>query len=273
MQRDAEFDPVKMTERFFTIIKSLSQFDETELRGSVKTLIGGRTDREICHLGLYYRAVANVETLLLLKSAREVQAIAMIARSLFENAVDSRLLAKVPDGIKKMIAYPDVEKLRSANKIIRFKQANPDAKVDVSIYQQFIDNDTARIDADRKALWPGVKNSDIQHWSLMSLPERAALLKAPFEQIYAVNYPQLSWFVHSGLTGIMNMKKEAFGTFAGVAFTLVSECYMVIMADVIDVLKVAKANAKIKEMMTLAKMLPFTAGAEQARALEAYLLR
>jgi hypothetical protein len=48
---------------------------------------------------------------------------------------------------------------------------------------------------------------------------------------------------------------------------------MVIMADVIDALKVAKANEKIKRMMTLAKMLPFTDGAEQARALEAYLLR
>jgi hypothetical protein len=197
----------------------------------------------------------------------------MIARSLFEIAVDSRLLGKVPGGIKKMIAYSDVEKLRSANKIIRFKQANPDAKLDVSIYQQFIDSDTARIDAERKALWPGVKNSDIRHWSLMSLPERAAVLKAPFEQVHAVNYPQLSWFVHSGLTGIVSVKKETFGTFAGVAFTLAAECYMVIMADVIDALKVAKANGKIKEMMTLAKMLPFTDGAEQARALEVYLLR
>jgi hypothetical protein len=71
MHTDADFDPVETTERFFTIINSLNQFDKTELRGILKTLIGEKTDREICYLGLYYRAVANIETVLLLKSARK----------------------------------------------------------------------------------------------------------------------------------------------------------------------------------------------------------
>jgi hypothetical protein len=43
MQPDADFDPVEMTERFFTIINSLNQFDKTELRGIVKTLIGEKS--------------------------------------------------------------------------------------------------------------------------------------------------------------------------------------------------------------------------------------
>lgn len=268
-----DFDPVEMTERFFTIIKSLNQFDKAHLRGVVNTLLGEKTDREICYLGGYYRAIANIETLLLLKSSKEFQIIAMIVRSLFEIAVDSRLLSKVTDGEKKMIAYSGAEKLRSANKIIAFKNANPDAALDVSIYQEFIDKESARIDAQCATLWPGVKSSDIQHWSRMKLPKRVAELKTPFEQIYAVNYPQLSWYVHSGLTGVINVKKETFGIFAGVAFTLAAECYSLIMTDVIDVLKLAKATEKIKEMMTLAKMLPFTNGAAQARALEAELLR
>jgi hypothetical protein len=58
-----------------------------------------------------------------------------------------------------------------------------------------------------------------------------------------------------------------------VAFTLAIESYMAIMADVIDVMKMTKAVERIKEMMKLAKMLPFTDGTEEARAIERYLLR
>ena len=48
MHPDADFEPVEMTERFFTVINSLNQFDKAELRGIVKMLIGEKTDREIC---------------------------------------------------------------------------------------------------------------------------------------------------------------------------------------------------------------------------------
>jgi hypothetical protein len=188
-------------------------------------------------------------------------------------AVDSRLLGREPKGVEKMICYSDLEKLRSANKVIRFKQEHPDAKLHVATYQEFIDAEKDRIEMARKALWPGVKNSEIQHWSCKRLPERVKDLGAPFEQIHAVNYPQLSWFVHSGLTGVLNMPKKAYRTFCGVAFTLAAETYMLIMADVIGVMKIGKAVEKITDMMTLAKMLPFTDGAEQARAVEAHLLK
>jgi hypothetical protein len=35
----SDFDPVEITERFFTMVKSLNEFDKAEIRGVVRTLI------------------------------------------------------------------------------------------------------------------------------------------------------------------------------------------------------------------------------------------
>src|SRR5580658_8512412 len=138
------FDAVEITERFFTVIKSLNEFDKAEVRGVIQTLIAP-TQRDICFTGNYYRAVANVETILTLKNVRDFQAVAMLARALFELAVDIRLINAIPDSVKKMITFTDVEKLRSARRIVSFKSANPSAQVDATIYDQYVAGNAARI--------------------------------------------------------------------------------------------------------------------------------
>jgi hypothetical protein len=112
----------------------------------------------------------------------------------------------------------------------------------------------------------------VAHWSASKLEKRIEKLGAPFTQIYAVNYPQLSWYTHSGMTGILNLEKESFRMLAGVAFTVMAETYMIVLATVIKHFQIDKANEKITDMMTLAKMLPFTEGSAQADELQRALL-
>jgi len=264
------FDPEETVERFFTVIKSLNEFDQLEVRGMIQTLLS-RSRRDLCFLGSYYRAVGNIESTLSLKALRDFQAIAMLARSLFEIAVDITLAAQTPDCETKIIAFVDLEKLRSARKIVEFKTANPVVNVDATTYQDFIDNNTSRIATEAKALWPR-NYQNVAHWSALKLEKRIETLGAPFTQIYAVNYPQLSWYVHSGMTGILNLEKDSFRMLAGVAFTIIAESYMLVLAAVIKYFQIDKANDKILDMMTLAKMLPFTDGAAQAEELRRALL-
>lgn len=107
------FDPVEITERFFTVVKSLNEFDKAEVQGVIRTLIAP-TELDICFTGNYYRGVANIETLLSLKNLKHFQAVAMLARALFELAVDISLIKVVPDSVGNMLTFTDVEKLRSA---------------------------------------------------------------------------------------------------------------------------------------------------------------
>ncbi len=265
------FDPVETAERFLTVIKSLNEFDKAEVRGVVQTLLSP-TQRDLCFTGNYYRGVANVETVLTLKRVSDFQAIAMLARALFEFAIDIKLINVVSDSVTKILTFTEVEKLRSARRIVAFKRSNPSAQVNAAIYEEYIKTQGSRIGAERAKLWPGVKNSDLRHWAHLNLAERVDLLKGEFEELHAVNYPQLSLYVHSGMTGIVNLDKESFRALAAVAFTVILKSYIILMTAVIDEFKITSANEKIKEKMTLAKMLPFTDGQGEANALAQAIL-
>src|SRR5882724_3346947 len=104
------------TDRFFTMVKSLDSFDRAEVRAVVNTIMSP-SRREQCFIGTYRRTVANIATLQELKNTMHFQAIAMIARALFELAVDIKLMDIVPESCQKMTEFIDVEKLRCARKI------------------------------------------------------------------------------------------------------------------------------------------------------------
>ena len=263
-------DPVTMPERCYTMLKSLNEFDKQEIRRVVRGLLA-KTDRDNCFIGNYYRGVANVETLLSLKNAKDLQAIAMVARGLFELVVDMKLIDTIRDAVQKLVAFSDVEKLRAARKIVKFKAANPADAVDATIHDAFITNNAQRIEAERNAVWLGAKK--VEHWSGLKLSQRVALLEALFDEIYELNYPELSWYVHSGLTGFVNLQAGTFNMLAAKQNKLAGECYIVLLTAIIDEFGIEKANEKVKNKLKLAKMLPFTDGPEQGKALELELLR
>ncbi len=253
-----------MPERCYTMLKSLAEFDKTELRGVVRKL-GMASDRAQCFLGNYYRASANIDSLLSLKSAKDLQAISMVARSLFELAVDTKLIDVVPDSILKILTFSDVEKLRAAMKIVRFKTANPTATVDESVHAAFIKNEARRIDAAQKSVWPGLKK--VEHWSGLNLADRVRRLKEPFEEIYEVEYPRLSWYAHSGLTGFVNLQAETFNTLSGYQNKLAGECFVSLLETIIDEFRIVESDPKVENKLKLAKLLPFTDTPEEGEAL------
>jgi hypothetical protein len=255
-----------MPERIYTMLKSLAQFDKLHLRGVIRGLLA-KTDRDNCFIGNYYRAVANIESLLSLKSARDLQAISMVARGLFELAVDTKLISIIPDAVKKIVTFSDVEKLRAARKIVKYKAANPSAALDATVHDTFITNNARRIDAERAAVWPGMKK--VEHWSARNLADRVALLKAPFDEIYEVEYPRLSWYVHSsGLTGFVDLEARTFNQLAGNQNRLAGESYVIILTAVIDEFGLEKANPRIKTQLKLAKIMPFTTTPEETLELK-----
>jgi hypothetical protein len=267
---DNSIDPKDTVERYFTVLKSLNEFDKKEVRPLVQGSLS-LSKRELCFTGSYYRAVGNVETTLTLKSIRDFQAIAMMARSIFEIAVDLALAVDTPESERRIIAHADVEKLRAARKIIEFRDANLNVAIHDATYREFVATQADRIDQEAKVLWP-TNYQSVAHWAGINLEKRVAKMGMPFTQVYAVNYPQLSWYGHAGITGVINLEKESFRMLAGIAFTVTAEMYMVVLAIIIKQFKINKANDKISDLMTLAKMLPFTDGAIQAEQLRRALI-
>lgn len=248
-------DPHKNVEQLFAMLKSISEFDEVEIRGTIDTIIFP-TDREKCFQLVYHRCVANIASLMVLTNRQHFQAISMITRNLFELVVDIKLVDLIHDAIPKMIGFIDVEKLRCARRIVSFKAAHPNIARNDSIYQSFIAAEGSRIDAMKATLWPGVNRLD--HWSNKTLKGRAELLGMNYEEIYEVEQPRLSWQIHSGLAGIANLKLETFTAMCGVAIASCANSYEGILLSVINEFKIGKADDKIKGKLMAAKFAAFS---------------
>jgi hypothetical protein len=267
--------------KLFWVVKSMRKFDTLELGGVLSSVVHlPRLDcvdyREQCFLATYYRTAGMIESFLRLDGPEHFQAAAMLARSLFELAADIKLAEKVPQGFLKVVFFVDVEKLHRARQMIAFAQANPDRGIDVSSQTEFVKNNGASIDSNRQVLWPpqktGGKLSPLRHWSGAHLSTRVELLGEPFDAMYKFQYPRLSWYVHDGLTGVVNLPAETFLNVYGYATSLVITCYTLILESVIREFKIDRAVEKIHKALKLATLLPFSKDPEQEDALIRALL-
>ncbi len=242
------------TGRFYHLVKSYNNFDKLEILGIIQSLLS-ITNEEICFIETYFRARGNIETILEIKHAKHFQAAAMLARSVFELAVDIRMLEVIPNGWTKMLVFSDVERLRSARKVVAFKETHPDADIDLTTYRPFIAENEQRIDALRKNVWP--RPADRYHWTGLRFADRVSQLGPPMDRIYQLDYPRLSWYVHSGLTGVRNLKSEAFVHLCAHAFSLAADSYREILERIIRKFKIDKAIPRIDFKLFAAKAFPF----------------
>lgn len=97
---------VETTTPFYQLLIELEAFDKQFVRGVMTSLLQP-TERENCFLAPYHRAGLNVGSIIALNDAKHFQAVAMLARSLFELAVEISLINVVPDAVNKMVAFRD----------------------------------------------------------------------------------------------------------------------------------------------------------------------
>lgn len=242
------------------VLNSVHEFDKGEVRGVIAGLLNLTAD-EICYLGIYYRVTSNVETMLELKSVIHFQALAMIARALFELAVEIELLHTIPDAPMKMRHLVEVEKLRHAKRMIAFASAHDTKHMkDVSVQAAYVANNGARIDYMTGVLWPGIKPWTIMHWTTLKLPGRVAKLDLDAQEIYERHYAQLSWAAHAGLTAVLDRKAETFASFSAITYELARWAYEKVLTIIIRKFRLSTHDPLIDKRMTSAILLPFTEG-------------
>jgi len=251
------------------VLKSLREFDKLEILPVVKSLLSP-TDRDRCFVGIYYRAAANVRTLLALNNAYHFQAIAMISRATIEIAMDMKLLNIIPRSVEKMMAFVPSEKLKTAKKIVAFAQGKAGNPPDVNTYEQFIAANEASVIGTRTQLWG--RSQPPEHWSNMNIKERAVQIGAPFDELYEIKYRHLSWQAHAGLTGVAGLESGVFTAMCGDAFGIAATCYEEVLGAMIVELQLSKVDPKIWKKLTLARLLPATDGPDQVAQLQRDLL-
>ena len=181
---------------------------------------------------LLYRAIGYVASIRRLNSAMHVQAVSASARSLFEIGLDLALLhqGQTDDSVERIEAFTTVERYRVANKSVDY-YANRPVPEDFSIDQQrgLVADPARRAEVDRliELHWGRNRAGDLnwpKHWS--TFPDargRAQAVGDVWEERYVRHYYQLSWHIHSGLTGVADLPREHFDGFSALAHKLATD--------------------------------------------------
>ena len=178
----------------------------------------------------YHRAALNLSSMIALNNVKHFQAAAMLARSVFELAVEIRLIDLTPDAVLRMVAFQRLEKLKAAQKAIRFAANHRCNSLRSSHPITSSSRFTKRVSRPLRQAWGTLK---VRHWSNRHLSEQVKLLGEPFEEIYHSLYKHLSWHVHAGLAGVANMKPEAFPYVFGVSCQIAALSFEEILKAVI----------------------------------------
>ena len=255
-------------ESFYAALRNLNDLELQEFRNVIKAVLKP-TLREKQLTVNYHRATFNVEMMLSIKDTRQFQTTAMLARAIFELAVEMKLINHDKDASHKIALFMEVEKLKAARRLVAFKRAHPNSPFHYETHETFIEKNGSRIDAERAAMWPpgdGKKDKTIKHWTTKDLMGRATSLGEPFDRIYHVHYAELSWMTHSGASP-MNINNNWVTSFVGVSYAIAMQSYEQILEILVNEFKMYNHDALLKKKIICSRELGFTSTDQQARAL------
>lgn len=248
-------------ERIYGAMRNLNDLELSDFRGVIMGMLSATLREPILTLN-YHRAAINIGQLLITKDTKQFEAISMLARTIFELAVEIKLMSITADAASKIDVFTGVEKLRAARKMVAFKKAHPEARFQYETQEKFVAACGAVIDDEQAAMWPG--RDEVKHWTLKSLAKRAEELGAPFERIYEVHYPQLSWDAHSGVVSVFQATPNSFVPSVGIAYTIAVESYMQILEILVNEFKLYTTNPLLKNKIAYMKNVAYAESQDEA---------
>jgi hypothetical protein len=254
-------DRYRGVEQFYGVLRNLNELEQREIRKIVMAVLNPSLRERYLTLN-YHRAAINVELLLTLRDTKQFQAIALLARSVFELAVEVKLISQNSDAGEKIDALTRIEKLKYSKRIVVFKKSHPDAMVATKSHEAFIAANERPIMAEQAAIWPGVKN--VTHWMNRKLPRRVELLGDPFHKMYEIHYAPLSWYSHAGVVGVNDPSTDLFAFFAGIACTIAGDSYIELLKVIVSEFKLGRADPKLVDKITCSKLVAFADSQEEA---------
>jgi hypothetical protein len=256
-------DALENTGLFFWILKSMKQFNDQEVNGVITGQLKPN-DRENCFLLVYWRSVNNVNSMLDLADVRHFQTIANLARTMLELAADAHLLKSIPNSVEKLLFFNRLEKLRAAKGILNYESTHTlSMPLNSTPYKAFVATQEQQIEQDGAALWPNLKLRNLKHWTGLTLDKRTKEVGQPLEEIYELYNRMLSWYVHSGGSGVMGLPPQTFPAICSLGYRVAALTFEEVIMQVAKEFKLTIVDDSIGKKLEYAKALPLTSTPEQ----------
>jgi hypothetical protein len=195
------------------------------------------SDRESAILGTFYRVHLLCSSQTRLNNLKDFNAVAINCRTVFELLLDLKLLSAEDcsdEDIKKFDAFPEIDKFRSAQKLLNFQTNNPGLEsrtiIDNKFRQVYLSNiDKNKITKTVKMFWGVNKKGEPKwprHWSGLSIRDRAEKLGAISVQEYLEVYWMLSINAHSGSAPYFGLSEETLESVYGTCMDKSRKMYL-----------------------------------------------
>ena len=167
------------------------------------------SQKEEAILGIFYRVHALASSLTRLNKKIDFNAVAIVARTIFELLLDLKILASPSlssHDLKKFRAYAEFARFRSADKLLKFQALNPGIEENAffkgDFRKQFVEASGKRtsVESTVVSLWGKDKNGNPKwpdHSTGRNIRERANECGPLYEQKYLEIYSLLNWYAHS----------------------------------------------------------------------------
>lgn len=200
--------------------------------------------------------------MLAIKDTKQFQALSLLARTIFELALEMKSINLDPAAAKKIELFSRVELLKSGRRLVAFKNNHPGARFPHQSHEEFIAKFGQQIDAEAISMWPpnpvNGRKPKVNHWTLKTVLERATDLGPPFDRIYHVHYAELSWMTHSGVVSPLNMTTEWVTSFVGIVYSIAVDSYMEVLEILVNEFKLYITNQHLKKKIICNRDLGFT---------------
>ncbi len=251
---------------FHAALRNLQKLEQDDFREIIKSQLWP-TLRERYLTVNYHRAVFNVEMMVAIKDTRQFQTLSLLARTIFELALEMKCIIRDPDAERKVELFSKMEVLRSARAISAFMNGRHEAHY----YRQhidFVNTHGAQIDAEQAVMWPPIpgKKQVIKHWTLKPIRQRAKDCGDPFDRLYEVNYSQLSWMTHSGVVTPLNITSDWVMSFVSTVYSIGIDSYVAILEMLVVQFKLSLTNEHVMRKIVCNRDLGFTGTPQEAEA-------
>lgn len=252
----------------------VTDFLEKEINPVLLSQVSPREFEEILS-GLYCRLFLFARSLSALADAQHFQTVRTTARTAFEIFLDVRQLAEKPELAEKISAFTKVVKYDSARKLVNVTKKYPG--IDLKRYRHEISciadaSRTAKFEVLFDKFWkrPDGKRKVPQHWSGLSIAERARDAGPEYELMYYKDYVTNCTVSHSGVIFVQDMLRVFFVNAFGLGHVNFQKLALRATSIVCDALKIHAAKpdlrAKLEDMELLsariagAAIFPINAG-------------
>lgn len=219
------------------------------------------SDKESAILGIFLRTHALASSLVRLNQKIDFNAVAGIARIMFELLLDIKLLSGPMNGqldLDRFLAFPEVNRYRMANRIVDLQKKHPDL-VNHSFFasdkrKEFVDapGKATSISAKVVSLWGNTQKGNPnwpEHWSGFSIRKRAEKFGPTYEQVYLEIYSFLSSYSHAGSEAYSGLSEETLESVYGMSLEYGRHIYIESIVICSNVFKIGKGIESFSQVV------------------------